>query len=76
MISTAIYLDNNATTPLAQESLDALIKENTAPVGNPSSVHRFGQAAKKGYKVIEIPLPLTSRLPPTRLYSHQAAQNP
>ena len=53
MISTAIYLDNNATTSLAQESLDALIKESTAPVGNPSSTHRFGQAAKKrlhGYR--------------------------
>ncbi|PWU13184.1 MAG: cysteine desulfurase [Chlamydiae bacterium] len=53
MISTAIYLDNNATTSLAQESLDALIKESTASVGNPSSIHRFGQAAKKrlqGYR--------------------------
>ena len=47
MINTAIYLDNNATTPLAQESLEALIKENTEPVGNPSSIHCFGQAAKK-----------------------------
>lgn len=47
MMSTAIYLDNNATTPIAQESLDALIKECAAPVGNPSSIHQFGQAAKK-----------------------------
>ena len=47
MINTAIYLDNNATTPLAQESLEALIKEHTEPVGNPSSIHCFGQAAKK-----------------------------
>lgn len=53
MISTAIYLDNNATTPIAQESLDALNKECVAPVGNPSSIHHFGQAAKKrleGYR--------------------------
>ena len=47
MINTAIYLDNNATTPLAQESLEALIKEHTEPVGNPSSIHCFGQAAKQ-----------------------------
>ena len=47
MTNPAIYLDNNATTPLAQESLEALIKEHTEPVGNPSSIHCFGQAAKK-----------------------------
>jgi cysteine desulfurase len=47
MTSTSIYLDNNATTPLAQESLDALLKECTALPGNPSSIHHFGQAAKK-----------------------------
>lgn len=47
MTNTSIYLDNNATTPLTQESLDALIKESTALTGNPSSIHRFGQAAKK-----------------------------
>lgn len=47
MTSTSIYLDNNATTPLAQESLDALFKECTALPGNPSSIHHFGQEAKK-----------------------------
>lgn len=47
MTNAAIYLDNNATTPLAKESLDALIKESCALTGNPSSIHCFGQAAKK-----------------------------
>lgn len=47
MTNTAIYLDNNATTPLAKESLDALIKESCALTGNPSSIHYFGQEAKK-----------------------------
>lgn len=47
MTNTAIYLDNNATTPLAKESLEALIKECQSPTGNPSSIHSFGQKAKK-----------------------------
>lgn len=42
-----IYLDNNATTKPADavvEAMDAMLREQW---GNPSSVHRFGQAARQ-----------------------------
>ena len=42
-----IYLDNNATTPLDPDVLDAMIEEFAAPPHNPSSVHSFGQEGKK-----------------------------
>ena len=42
-----IYLDNNATTPLDPAVLDAMIGELAAPPHNPSSIHSFGQEAKK-----------------------------
>ncbi|MCB1083872.1 MAG: cysteine desulfurase [Simkania sp.] len=42
-----IYLDNNATTPLDPDVLDAMIGELAAPPHNPSSIHSFGQEAKK-----------------------------
>ena len=40
-----IYLDNNATTPLAPEVLDAVVSA-LSEFGNPSSVHSLGQKAK------------------------------
>lgn len=42
-----IYLDNNATTGLAPEVLEAMLPEFTSTPNNPSSVHFFGQEAKK-----------------------------
>jgi cysteine desulfurase len=39
------YLDHNATTPLAEEALEAMRPHLTRPFGNPASVHRFGRAA-------------------------------
>ncbi len=39
------YLDHNATTPLRLESRDAMLAALAAP-GNPSSVHRWGRAAR------------------------------
>jgi cysteine desulfurase len=43
-----IYLDHNATTPLCGEVLEAMLPYLRDAYGNPSSIHRFGQAAKKG----------------------------
>jgi cysteine desulfurase len=43
-----IYLDHNATTPLRGEALEAMLPYLCDAYGNPSSIHRFGQAAKKG----------------------------
>ena len=40
------YLDHNATTPVRPEAAAAFAAALIAP-GNPSSVHRFGRAARK-----------------------------
>ncbi len=45
MVSTAIYLDNNATTPLRQSAVSAMLSTMGAPA-NPSSVHGFGRNAR------------------------------
>jgi cysteine desulfurase len=43
---SVIYLDNNATTPLAPEVLEAMMPYLTESYGNPSSTHRMGQLAR------------------------------
>ena len=42
----ASYFDHNATTVLAPEVLDAMLPALRGGYGNPSSVHRFGRAAR------------------------------
>ncbi len=42
-----IYLDNNATTPVAPEVRQAMNACLTDIFGNPSSSHRFGEAARE-----------------------------
>lgn len=41
-----IYLDNNATTPIAPEVLEAMMPFLTGSYGNPSSAHTFGQGVR------------------------------
>ncbi|MDP7340215.1 MAG: aminotransferase class V-fold PLP-dependent enzyme, partial [Vicinamibacterales bacterium] len=41
-----IYLDHNATTPVAPEVADAMAQALRTTFGNPSSVHTDGQQAK------------------------------
>jgi cysteine desulfurase len=41
-----IYLDHNATTPVAPAAIDRMLAVLRAEFGNPSSVHHFGQRAK------------------------------
>ena len=41
-----IYLDHNATTPLAPEAREAMLPFLDGRTGNPSSLHRAGQAAR------------------------------
>ncbi len=48
MKNQQIYLDHNATTPLRPEVLEAMTPYLKDVFGNPSSLHRFGQEAKKG----------------------------
>jgi cysteine desulfurase len=42
-----IFLDNNATTAVDPRVAQAIAEELAAPPSNPSSVHAFGQEAKK-----------------------------
>lgn len=42
-----VYLDNNATTRLDPKVVEAMMPYLTEQYGNPSSVHRFGQRARK-----------------------------
>lgn len=44
-MTTPIYLDHNATTPLAPEVLEAMLPFLREQFGNPSSTHRFGRFA-------------------------------
>ena len=39
----AVYLDHNATTPLHEDVLQAMLPVMQSMVGNPSSLHRFGR---------------------------------
>jgi len=41
------YFDHNATTPVAPEVLETLISCLDQVYGNASSIHHFGQAAKR-----------------------------
>ncbi len=41
-----IYFDHNATTPLDPRVFEAMQPYLTGPYGNPSSVHRYGRAAR------------------------------
>ena len=42
----AIYLDHNASTPLHEDVLQAMLPLMQMMVGNPSSLHRFGRLQK------------------------------
>ncbi len=42
-----VYLDHNATTPLAPEALAAMTPYLTGRFGNPSSLHAWGQEARQ-----------------------------
>jgi cysteine desulfurase len=41
-----VYFDYNATTPLAPEVIEAIVRATRDQFGNASSVHHFGQQAK------------------------------
>ena len=46
MMSAVIYLDHNATTPIAPEVLEAMMPYLTSEWGNPSSSYKFGAKLK------------------------------
>lgn len=41
-----IYLDNNATTIMAPNVSDVIVRHLNSPIGNPSSIHSFGREAR------------------------------
>ena len=41
-----LYLDHNATTPVAADVLEAMLPFLADNYGNPSSIHSFGQQAR------------------------------
>ena len=45
-MSRRIYLDNNATTPIHPEVLDAMMPYLKEDFGNPSSIHQFGRKVR------------------------------
>jgi cysteine desulfurase len=47
MPEKVIYLDNNATTAVAPEVLDAMLPFLRERYGNPSSIHRFGGLVRR-----------------------------
>ena len=48
-----IYMDNNATTKVAPEVLDAMMPYLKDNYGNPSSIHTFGGAVGREIVVSE-----------------------
>ena len=44
---TPVYLDHSATTPVRKEVVEAMLPFYTETYGNASSVHKFGQNARK-----------------------------
>ncbi|MDB5987041.1 MAG: cysteine desulfurase [Nevskia sp.] len=49
-----IYFDNNATTPLDPRVLEAMQPYLLGPYGNPSSVHRYGRAARDAIEAARV----------------------
>ena len=45
-MNTKVYLDNAATTPVAEEVINAMVEVMRMNYGNPSSTHSIGQEAK------------------------------
>ncbi|MGV6817764.1 MAG: cysteine desulfurase NifS [Thiotrichales bacterium] len=56
-MSEGIYLDNNATTMVSPEVVEAMLPYFTEQFGNPSSIHQFGdkvgRALKKARKQVQ-----------------------
>ena len=56
-----VYLDNAATTAPRKEVLDEMMPYFTEYYGNASSVHTFGQEAKKGLDIAHVGIAVWKR---------------
>ncbi len=61
-----VYLDHNATSPLRPEARAALL-EALDEVGNPSSIHAFGRAARRRLETAREQIAHRLRIDPERL---------
>jgi cysteine desulfurase len=59
----AIYLDHNATTPLAPEVIDVMV-QHMGMFGNPSSRHAFGEEARELVEHARAPVAALVNAPP------------
>src|SRR6185436_17256025 len=58
------YLDHNATSPLRNEAKRALIAAYDAPIGNASSMHGEGRAARSLLDVARVQVARLCGVPP------------
>ena len=63
-----IYMDYSATTPVKQEVLDAMMPYFTENFGNASSIHSFGQDAKRALELSRSTIAATMGTTPETLY--------
>ncbi|MBF4693705.1 cysteine desulfurase NifS [Fusibacter ferrireducens] len=63
-----IYMDYSATTPVKQEVLDAMMPYFTENFGNASSIHAFGQDAKRALESARSTIAKTMGTTPETVY--------
>ncbi len=62
-----IYLDHNATTPLAPGVLEVMTRYLSSEFGNPSSAHHFGDAPRRAVAVARTQMADLMGAPPDRI---------
>ena len=63
-----IYLDYSATTPVKEEVLQEMLPYFTEKFGNASSIHGFGQDAKKSLEQARATVAKTMHTTPDTIY--------
>lgn len=62
-----VYLDHNATTRLDPRVLEAMLPYLSGPYGNPSSLHRFGRAARDAIEQARVQVATLINVQPKQL---------
>ena len=71
-----IYFDISATTPIDPRVADLMHDLQKETYGNPSSIHREGQAARAVVEKARRQLAMALQCAHEEVYVHPAAQNP